>query len=711
MASITDPINTTFDNFFNRLLIYQPNSQKLIQVDVLEDGVLDPHSLTRFDARHFGLLDPLGMAVDPTNGDLYILDSAVPQILHIKPAIDGSFEGAVISQVDLSQLGSTNLRGIAFNPVTANLHLFNLADGNLYEITTGGQLVGFRELSPMNIANPQAMVFAPSADKTDDPNEYNLFIADSGSSAPEGQSANTLDSSDESLSASSQTQSAGEIAELSFTQIQAPAAASFESILVQTIDASNFNPPSPDTAGIAYIEWKDRFLLSDSEVNEMPIYDGVNLFEITAAGSLENTSTSIGWSNEPTGVAYNPANDHVFISQDDGDAFFELVPGSDGIYSTADDVNLITEVSTAAYSSDPEGLAFDSSQGVLFIVDGIDSEVHRIHPGPNGVFDGLDDTRTNFDTLTHGIDDPEGITYNRDNGNLYIVGRSNTIAIEVTTSGALVQTIDISAANVDKAAGLAYGPGSQNPLVNNLYITERGVDNNSDPNENDGKVYELTLPSVAPAPPIASDDDFSTTIATAITIDVAANDSDPNGNLDPSSANTDCNQTCSYPTEGSLVNNLNGTFTYTPGATFVGDDSFIYEICDTDSLCDTATVNISVGEASIDVRVSASSDDAEERESGNVSLTSSDLELVFDSATTGNQKVGMRFNGTNIPPGAIITSAYVQFEADEVDTGAVSLTIQGEDSDNETSKLPISPRSFRRSSTARVGPKPVLWLS
>jgi hypothetical protein len=110
MASITDPINTTFDNFFNRLLIYQPNSQKLIQVDVLEDGVLDPHSLTRFDARHFGLLDPLGMAVDPTNGDLYILDSAVPQILHIKPAIDGSFEGAVISQVDLSQLGSTNLR-------------------------------------------------------------------------------------------------------------------------------------------------------------------------------------------------------------------------------------------------------------------------------------------------------------------------------------------------------------------------------------------------------------------------------------------------------------------------------------------------------------------------------------------------------------------------------------------------------------------------
>ena len=82
----------------------------------------------------------------------------------------------------------------------------------------------------------------------------------------------------------------------------------------------------------------------------------------------------------------------------------------------------------------------------------------------------------------------------------------------------------------------------------------------------------------------------------------------------------------------------------------------------------------------IEVRVSASSDDAEQRISGYVSLTSSDLELVFDGE--GDQKVGMRFNGITIPRGATITKAWVQFQVDEVSTDPTSLFIQGEEADN-----------------------------
>jgi hypothetical protein len=77
--------------------------------------------------------------------------------------------------------------------------------------------------------------------------------------------------------------------------------------------------------------------------------------------------------------------------------------------------------------------------------------------------------------------------------------------------------------------------------------------------------------------------------------------------------------------------------------------------------------------------VAASSDDAEETSSGEVSLTSSDLELVFESSSTGNQTVGMRFTNITLPPGATVTDSYVQFEVDEVSTGSpVSLTVQGE---------------------------------
>ena len=81
--------------------------------------------------------------------------------------------------------------------------------------------------------------------------------------------------------------------------------------------------------------------------------------------------------------------------------------------------------------------------------------------------------------------------------------------------------------------------------------------------------------------------------------------------------------------------------------------------------------------------VVAGSDDAEETSAGAVSLTSSDLELVFDGSSTGNQKIGMRFTNVTLPPGATITDAYVQFEVDEVSTGTpVSLVVQGETSLN-----------------------------
>lgn len=87
--------------------------------------------------------------------------------------------------------------------------------------------------------------------------------------------------------------------------------------------------------------------------------------------------------------------------------------------------------------------------------------------------------------------------------------------------------------------------------------------------------------------------------------------------------------------------------------------------------------------ATLERSVAASSDDAEEASGGAVSLNSSDLELVFDSSSTGNQTVGMRFTNVALPPGATITDAYVQFEVDEVSTGSpVSLLVQGEASLN-----------------------------
>ncbi len=82
------------------------------------------------------------------------------------------------------------------------------------------------------------------------------------------------------------------------------------------------------------------------------------------------------------------------------------------------------------------------------------------------------------------------------------------------------------------------------------------------------------------------------------------------------------------------------------------------------------------------VRVAVGSDDVEERFSGSIKFSSSDLELVDDVPKRPDQTIGLRFNGLDIPQGAVIDGAYVQFQANAADTGAATLQIHGEDTDN-----------------------------
>ncbi|MBD2355860.1 right-handed parallel beta-helix repeat-containing protein [Tolypothrix sp. FACHB-123] len=90
----------------------------------------------------------------------------------------------------------------------------------------------------------------------------------------------------------------------------------------------------------------------------------------------------------------------------------------------------------------------------------------------------------------------------------------------------------------------------------------------------------------------------------------------------------------------------------------------------------------------IEVKVSSSSDDAEQRISGKMNLDSSDLELINDGGN--DQLVGLRFVGVNIPQKAIITNAYIQFKVDEANSVATNLTIHGEDVDNAATFTTIS---------------------
>ncbi|MDX2002124.1 MAG: Ig-like domain-containing protein [Chitinophagales bacterium] len=92
-------------------------------------------------------------------------------------------------------------------------------------------------------------------------------------------------------------------------------------------------------------------------------------------------------------------------------------------------------------------------------------------------------------------------------------------------------------------------------------------------------------------PPVAVDDAYITSVGVAVSGNVQDNDYDLDGN----SIVTNVPQ-LSGPSNGTVVINPDGSFTYTPNAGFTGTDQFVYSICDNGvpSLCDTATVYITI---------------------------------------------------------------------------------------------------------------------
>jgi hypothetical protein len=110
------------------------------------------------------------------------------------------------------------------------------------------------------------------------------------------------------------------------------------------------------------------------------------------------------------------------------------------------------------------------------------------------------------------------------------------------------------------------------------------------------------------------------------------------------------------------------------------------------------------------------SDYAEERVSnGNVDTESGDLELIRESGWMGlneyDQIVGVRFNDINIPQGAIIQNAYIQFKTDETNNdNPCNLLIKGELSPNASQFANSSNNVSNRTLTqASVSWTPADW--
>ncbi|WP_461305114.1 Ig-like domain-containing protein, partial [Aureisphaera sp.] len=145
-------------------------------------------------------------------------------------------------------------------------------------------------------------------------------------------------------------------------------------------------------------------------------------------------------------------------------------------------------------------------------------------------------------------------------------------------------------------------------------------------------------------PPVANADTNTTEVDTPVSGNVLVNDYDPDGDPITVTGNTD-------PSNGTVVVNPDGSYTYTPDPGYIGLDIFTYTICDdgTPALCDTATVTITV--IADHQNITVANDDAyfsfiNEPINGNVLDNDSDPEGDNQTVDTALSPVSGPTNGT-----------------------------------------------------------------
>lgn len=616
-------------------------------------------------------------AVDPNTGAWYVVIG--DELLRV-PTIDG----AIGSPERVKLKGGIKPTGLAFNPRDGLLYAYDGDKSEVVTLSPDGTVTTRFDLSGAQLRDVRGMAFAPSGDATDSPDTLSLFVADSGDAVRQGA-----------------------VVEASLAAAVAPAAPVSPATLRATVNTSSFSPPAPDPAGIAFLSAQDNLLISDSEVDEMPIFAGANLYRTTRSGSLASTGLTNPPTREPTGLAYDSTTGTLYVSDDDRDRIYIDRPGPDGRHGTGDDT--WSSVRTDLYGgNDAEDVGYDPVSRDLFQVDGTNREVYRLNRGPNGVFDGVapvgDDSVSQFDVARYGAVDPEGIHYDAARQMLFVVDEGSAAVYRLTPEGQLLATISIASLNTIFAADVVVAPASA-AAGDSIYIVDRGIDNNAQANENDGRMFEVgaDLGGAQNQPPSvnAGPDQTISLVNAAQLSGQVTDDGLPSNSLSAAWAQQSGPGTVTFA-------NANAAAT---SATFSAAGSYVLRLTASDtalSAFDEVTINVQAASAvDVDLAVSASNDDAEEFADGTMVRTSSDLELVFDGS---NQTVGMRFVGVAVPRNATIVEAWVQFQVDEAQSEPTALTISAQAADNGAGFLSASFNlSSRPRTAAAVGWSPQPW--
>jgi len=161
------------------------------------------------------------------------------------------------------------------------------------------------------------------------------------------------------------------------------------------------------------------------------------LILVLSAGNLVHAEVTsmIPLGTLPQGLAYDSAKGEIFVAN----------PAVNAVSVISDSTNVV--ITTINVGSDPSEVAYDSGKGEIFVTNGLGRSVSVI----------LDSNNTVVATVTVG-NDPQGMVYDFGKGEMFVTNAAdNTVSVISDSSNAVVATVDmVPQPNLDSSLTQAY---------------------------------------------------------------------------------------------------------------------------------------------------------------------------------------------------------------------------------------------------------------
>ena len=201
--------------------------------------------------------------------------------------------------------------------------------------------------------------------------------------------------------------------------------------------------------------------------------------------------------DDPLNVAFDKKSGSLFVFNRGKSELVKIKADGKGLPNAS---ALPTRFAVKAFGiKDPQGIAFDSGDGRLFILDAGNAQIVSVAPHPTLGFDANEAIRSNkvqrISLKKLGTGSFRGMAYNPGNGHLYVSEPAQKRLYELTQNGELVSTFDLAALGINDPSAMTFAPSVDNtddPNIQDLFI----LDNGQAARISDSQIVELSL--VAP---------------------------------------------------------------------------------------------------------------------------------------------------------------------------------------------------------------------